>query len=74
MINVVPRIVIVILYSRFMETLSKKINSRPLFGSINSEGKRNKEFKSIVIAYTACFFLLCVYLIPSETRREAPKA
>ena len=74
MINVVPRIVIVILYSRFMETLSKKINSRPLFGSINSEGKRNKEFKSIVIAYTACFFLLCVYLIPSETRREAPTA
>ena len=70
MINVVPRIVIVILYSRFMETLSKKINSRPLFGSINSEGKRNKEmqnimkiFKSIVIAYTACFFLLCVYLM-----------
>ena len=70
MINVVPRIVIVILYSRFMQTLSKKINSRPLFGSINSEGKRNKEmqnimkiFKSIVIAYTACFFLLCVYLM-----------
>ena len=81
MINVVPRIVIVILYSRFMQTLRKKINSRPLFGSINSEGKRNKEmqnimkiFKSIVIAYTACFFLLCVYLIPSETRREAPTA
>ena len=70
MINVVPRIVIVILYSRFMQTLRKKINSRPLFGSINSEGKRNKEmqnimkiFKSIVIAYTACFFLLCVYLM-----------
>ena len=70
MINVVPRIVIVILYSRFMQTLHKKINSRPLFGSINSEGKRNKEmqnimkiFKSIVIAYTACFFLLCVYLM-----------
>ena len=70
MINVVPRIVIVILYSRIMQTLHKKINSRPLFGSINSEGKRNKEmqnimkiFKSIVIAYTACFFLLCVYLM-----------
>ena len=70
MINVVPRIVIVILYSRIMQTLSKKIYSRPLFGSINSEGKRNKKmqnimkiFKSIVIAYTSCFFLLCVYLI-----------
>ena len=70
MINVVPRIVIVILNSRIMQTLSKKIYSRPLFGSINSEGKRNKEmqnimkiFKSIVIAYTSCFFLLCVYLI-----------
>ena len=70
MINVVPRIVIVILYSRIMQTLSKKVYSGPLFGSINLEGKRNKEmqnimkiFKSIVIAYTACFFLLCVYLI-----------
>ena len=70
MINVVPRIVIVILYSRIMQTLRKKIYPGPLFGSINLEGKRNKEmqnimkiFKSIVIAYTACFFLLCVYLI-----------
>ena len=70
MINVVPRIVIVILYSRIMQTLRKKIYSGPLFGSINLEGKRNKEmqnimkiFKSIVIAYTACFFLLCVYLM-----------
>ena len=70
MINVVPRIVILILYSRIMQTLSQKVYSRPLFGSINSEGKRNKEmqnimkiFKSIVIAYTACFFLLCVDLI-----------
>ena len=31
MINVVPRIVIVILYSRIMQTLSKKIYSRPFF-------------------------------------------
>ena len=48
MINVVPRIVIVILYSRIMQTLRKRIYSGPLFGSINLEGKRNKEMQNIM--------------------------
>ena len=42
MINVVPRIVIVILYSRIMQTLRKKIYSGPLFGSINLEKETMK--------------------------------
>ena len=48
MINVVPRIVIVILNSRIMQTLRKRIYSGPLFGSINLEGKRNKEMQNIM--------------------------
>lgn len=63
MINVAPLIAIVILYSRIMQALRKNINSGPLSGNTNSEGKRCKQlqqimkmFKSIVIAYSACFF------------------
>ena len=55
MINVAPLIVIVILYSRIMQALRKKINAGPL-SDTNSKGKRcnqlqhiMKIFKSIVI-------------------------
>ena len=72
--NVAPLIAIVILYSRIMQALRKKINSGPLSGNTNSEGKRCKQlqhimkiFKSIVIAYSACFFIFCVYLILKMT-------
>ena len=75
--NVAPLIAIVILYSRIMQALRKKINSGPLSGNTNSEGKRCKQlqhimeiFKSIVIAYSACFFLFCIYLILKMTFPE----
>ena len=74
MINVAPLIAIVILYSRTIQALRKKFNAGPLSGNTNSEGKRCKQlqhimkiFKSIVIAYSACFFIFCVYLILKMT-------
>ena len=77
MINVAPLIAIVILYSRIIQALRKKFNAGPLSGNTNSEGKRCKQlqhimkiFKSIVIAYSACFFLFCVYLILKMTFPE----
>ena len=77
MINVAPLIAIVILYSRIIQALRKKFNAGPLSGNTNSEGKRCKQlqhimkiFKSIVIAYSACFSPFCVYLILKMTFPE----
>ena len=75
MINIAPLIAIVILYSRILHALQR----RPEYGkgSSYSEQKRRKQnqtimkiFKSIVVAYFVCFFLLCVYLILKITFSE----
>ena len=65
-----------ILYSCITQALRKEINAGSL-SDTNSEGKRCKQlqhimkiFKSIVIAYSACFSLFCVYLMLKMTFPE----
>ena len=62
MINVVPRIVIVILYSRIMQTLSKKIYSRPFFWKhkLRREKKQGnaKYYENIQINCYSAYVLL----------------
>ena len=73
-INIAPLIAIVILYSRIMRVLRQRPNPECNAESSNAEQKRRKQsqnimriFKSIVIAFSACFFLFIVYLILKMT-------
>ena len=73
-INIAPLIAIVILYSRITRVLRQRPNSECNAGSSNATEKRRKQsqnimkmFKSIVIAYSVCFFLFVVYLILKMT-------
>ena len=77
MINIAPLIAIVILYSRIMLVLRKRPNPECNTGSKNFGQKRRKQsqnimriFKSVVTAYSACFFLFCVYLVLKMTFPE----
>ena len=70
MLNIVPLIAIVILYSRIMRVLRQRPNPECSAGNNIAEQKRRRQsqnimriFKSIVIFYSVCFFLFCVYLI-----------
>ena len=66
LINIATLIAIVILYSRIMSVVRQRLGTE----SNTAEQKRRKQsqnimkiFKSIVIAYSVCFSLFCVYLI-----------
>ena len=70
MMNIVPLIAIVTLYSRIMRVLRQRPNPECGAGNSIAEQKRRRQsqnimriFKSIVISYSICFFLFCVYLI-----------
>ena len=68
--NIVPLIAIVILYSRIMRVLRQRPNPECGTGNSIAEQKRRRQsqnimriFKSIVIGYSVCFSLFCVYFI-----------